>query len=340
MLLAGIPNTIPAVTINRVCTSGMDALVTSALQIQAGFIESALVGGVESMSSAPYTLPDARWGARLQNKTMVDTVFQGLECGSTIIPYPKDGLVTWARGKPYLMGETAEFLAEEYNISREEQDRIALLSHNRAENATKKGYFKKEIVPVKIKDKKGEKIFEKDEHTKEGLTMEKLAKLPTVFKSGKGTVTAGNASGLNDGASAMVIMSEDEAKKLGIEPLAYLNGAGVGCCAPEVMGISPVTAVRNLLKRMGRSNLSDYDRIEINEAFASQYLACEKQLGFNREVTNVNGSGIGLGHPIGSTGNRIIVTLIHELERSGKKLGMATLCGGGGISMAVEIERP
>ena len=339
MLLAGIPETVPAITTNRVCTSGMEALVASATQIQAGFIDSALVGGVESMSNAPYILPDARWGARLQDKPMVDSIMSALYAGSRVIPYPKDGEVEWARGKPYIMGLTAEFLVAKYGFSRQEQDEVAVRSHNNAENATKEGFFKKEMVPVVIKSKKGDTVVDKDEHFQAGLTLEKLGNLPPVFIPKTGTVTAGNSSGINDGASAMVIMSEEEAKRLGVEPLAYLNGAALGGCSPDLMGCSPVPAVHNLLKKMGRSNVDDYDRVEVNEAFASQYLACERELGLNREKTNVNGSGIGLGHPVGSTGSRIIVTLIHELERSGKKLGMATLCGGGGVGMAVEIER-
>ncbi|HME54153.1 MAG TPA: acetyl-CoA C-acyltransferase [Candidatus Lokiarchaeia archaeon] len=338
-LLAGIPDSVPAVTMNRVCTSAMEAIVSGMFQIQAGFSEIDLVGGVEAMSNVPYVLPDARWGARYMDKTMVDALSGGLHAGSHVIKYPMDGPEEWARGKPYIMGLTAEFLARKHGITREDQDEVALRSHNNAERATEEGRFEDEIVPVTIPQRKGDPIImTKDEHFRKGLTMEQLAKLPPAFIfDGTGTVTAGNSSGINDAAAAMVIMSIEKADELGLKPLAKISGVGMGGCAPEYMGESPEPAVKDLLKRTGHE-ISDYDLIEVNEAFASQYIACERLLGLNREITNVNGSGIGLGHPVGCTGTRLVVTLIHEMAKRGLKRGMATLCGGGGVSIATEYE--
>uniref|UniRef100_A0A7S4L890 Thiolase N-terminal domain-containing protein n=1 Tax=Paramoeba aestuarina TaxID=180227 RepID=A0A7S4L890_9EUKA len=284
-LLAGIPETVPAVTTNRVCTSSMEALITATLQIQAGWINSAVVGGVESMSNAPYVLPDARWGARFQDSTMKDSIVHALHAGSKVIKYPSDGPVEWARGKPYIMGLTAEFLAEKYGFTREQQDEVALRSQNNAERASTTGIFDSEITPVVIKGKKGkETIVSKDEHFKPGLTMDQLASLPPAFIPKTGTVTAGNSSGINDGACAMVIMAEEEAERQGIEPLAYVTGAGMGACSPDMMGCSPVPAVHNLMERTGRKSVNEWERVEVNEAFAAQYLAVEKELELNREV--------------------------------------------------------
>ena len=336
-LLAGIPDSVPAVTMNRVCTSAMEAITSGAHQIMAGYSDIVLAGGVESMSTVPYILPDARWGARLFDKKMVDALTAGLHAGSHVIKYPKDGPITWAQGKPYIMGLTAEFLARKYNITREEQDEVACRSQNMAEKATEEGRFKDEIVPVPVPQRKGDPVmFEKDEHFRKGQTMEQLAKLPPAFTK-DGTVTAGNSSGINDGAAAVVVMSLEKANELGIKPIAKLTGVGMGGCPPQYMGESPVPAVKDLIKRTG-SKIEDWELIELNEAFAAQYLACEKQLGLNREITNVNGSGIGLGHPVGCTGARIIVTLLHEMLKRGNKKGMATLCGGGGVSIATEWE--
>jgi acetyl-CoA C-acetyltransferase len=337
-LLAGIPINVPAVTVNRVCISGMEATLSGVWQIQTGFTDVVLVGGMESMSNVPYTLEDARWGARLQDKTMTDALIHGLHAGSHYIPYPKDGPIEWARGKPYIMGLTAEFLAQKYGITRQQQDEVALRSHNNAERANVSGRFKDEMVPVVIPGKKGDTVVDKDEHFRPGLTMEELAKLPPAFIPKTGTVTAGNSSGINDGAAAMVIMAADKAKELGIKPLARFAGMGMGACEPELMGISPVPAVKDLIKRTG-VKLDDFDVIELNEAFASQYYAVEKELGLNRDVTNVNGAGIGLGHPVGCTGARLIVSLLYELIHANKTKGMATLCGGGGVSMATYIEK-
>ncbi|MCL5126502.1 MAG: acetyl-CoA C-acyltransferase, partial [Deltaproteobacteria bacterium] len=291
-----------------------------------------------SLSGVPYTVEKARWGVRMGNDVITDAMTTGLHCGSHILPYPQDGPVEFFRGKPYIMGHTAEFVALKLGISRQEQDEIALRSHNNVERATKDGSFAEEIVPITVPQKKGApKIFDKDEHFRPGLTMEALAKLRPAFIPKTGTVTAGNASGINDGATALVIMSLEKAKSLGLKPIAKIKAAGMGACDPSIMGLSPVPAVNSLLKRSGMA-LGDFELIELNEAFAAQYLGCEKELKLNREITNVNGSGIGLGHPVGSTGARLIVSLVHAMKKRNKTLGLATLCGGGGVSMACAIE--
>ncbi len=337
-LVAGIPNSVPAVTINRVCISGMEAVLSGAAMIKAGEADVILAGGVEHMSGVPYTVEKARWGVRMGNDVITDAMTTGLHCGSHILPYPQDGPVEFFRGKPYIMGHTAEFVALKLGISRQEQDEIALRSHNNVERATKDGSFAEEIVPLIIPQKKGApKIFDKDEHFRPGLTMEALARLQPAFIPKTGTVTAGNSSGINDGASALVIMSMEKAKSLGLKPIAKIKAAGMGACDPSIMGLSPVPAVKNLLKRSGIA-LSDFQLIELNEAFAAQYLGCEKELKLNRDITNINGSGIGLGHPVGSTGARLIVTLMHAMKKRNNTLGLATLCGGGGVSMACAIE--
>jgi acetyl-CoA C-acetyltransferase len=259
-------------------------------------------------------------------------------CKPALLPYPQDGPVEFFRGKPYIMGHTAEFVALKLGISRQEQDEIALRSHNNVERATHDGSFADEIVPINVPQRKGDpKIFDKDEHFRPGLTMEALAKLQPVFIPKTGTVTAGNASGINDGAAAMVLMSEERAKSEGLTPLAKIKAVGMGACDPTIMGLSPVPAVQNLLKRSGIT-LKDFELIELNEAFAAQYLGCERELGLNREITNLNGSGIGLGHPVGCTGARLIISLLYALKKKNKSLGLATLCGGGGVSMACAIE--
>ncbi|MFA6222345.1 MAG: acetyl-CoA C-acyltransferase [Desulfomonilaceae bacterium] len=337
-LLAGIPSSVPAVTINRVCISGMEAVLSGAAMIKAGEADTILAGGVEHMSGVAYTVEKARWGVRMGNDVITDAMTTGLHCGSHILPYPQDGPVEFFRGKPYIMGHTAEFVALKLGISRQEQDEIALRSHNNVERATKDGSFAEEIIPLSVPQRRGEpKIFDKDEHFRPGLTMEALARLSPAFIPKTGTVTAGNSSGINDGASALVIMSSEKAASLGLKPLAKIKAVGMGACDPTIMGLSPVPAVQNLLKRSGMK-LSDFELIELNEAFAAQYLGCEKELKLNRDITNVNGSGIGLGHPVGSTGSRLIVTLIYGMKKQNKNLGMATLCGGGGVSMACAIE--
>lgn len=344
-LLAGIPDSVPAVTINRVCISGMEAVLSGMAMIQAGMADVILAGGVEHMSGVPYSLPGARWGYRLQDQACIDNLIRGLHCGSHIMPHPEDGPVdstkpplSFFKGKPYIMGHTAEFVAQHLNISREEMDDIALRSHNNVERATEDGSFKDEIIPLEIPQrKKASIIFDKDEHFRPGLTLADLQKLPPAFVADIGKVTAGNSSGINDGSAGMIIMSAEKAKDLNVRPLAKIKATGKGGCHPSVMGLSPVPAVADLLRRSGMQ-LKDFDLIEINEAFAAQYLGCEKELGLNREITNINGSGIGLGHPVGATGARIIVTLIHALKQKNKSLGLATLCGGGGVSMACAIE--
>jgi acetyl-CoA C-acetyltransferase len=344
-LLAGIPDTVTAATINRVCISGMEATVSGMAMIQAGMADVVLSGGVEHMSGAAYSVPNARWGCRLQDQEFVDNVMRGLHCGSHLIPHPETGPVDASKpplslfkGKPYIMGATAEFVAQHLNISREEMDAVALRSHNNVERATKNGDFKNEIVTVNIPQRKGAPIvFDKDEHFRPGITLEQLAKLAPAFVPQGGKVTAGNSSGINDGAAAMLIMSAEKAKDLGIKPLARIKAVGRGACHPSIMGLSPVPAVKHLMARSGLK-LTDFELIEVNEAFAAQYLGVEKELGLNREITNVNGSGIGLGHPVGATGARIMITLIHAMKQRGKQLGLATLCGGGGVSMACAIE--
>jgi acetyl-CoA C-acetyltransferase len=344
-LLAGIPETVTAVTINRVCISGMEAAISGMAMIQAGMADIILAGGTEHMSSVPYSVPGARWGCRLQDQTFVDNLIHTLHCGSHLIPHPEDGPVDATKtplsmyvGKPYIMGHTAEFVAQHLGITREEMDEVALRSHNEVERATADGSFAEEIVPVEVPQrKKPPLIFDKDEHFKPGMTMDMLRKLPPAFVPNIGTVTAGNSSGINDGSTGMVIMSADKAKELGLQPLARIKAVARGACHPSIMGLSPVPAVRNLLKSSSL-NITDFDLIEVNEAFAAQYLGCEKELGLNRAITNVNGSGIGLGHPVGSTGARLMVTLMYALKNRGKSLGLATLCGGGGVSMACAIE--
>jgi acetyl-CoA C-acetyltransferase len=344
-LMAGIPASVTAATINRVCISGMEATVSGMAMIQAGMADVVLAGGAEHMSGAAYSVFNARWGCRLQDQEFVDNIMRGLHCGSHLIPHPEEGPVDASqpplslfKGKPYIMGATAEFVAQHLNISREEMDLVALRSHNNVERATKEGDFEEEIVPVKIPQRKGDPvIFDKDEHFRPGITLDQLKKLPPAFVPGIGKVTAGNSSGINDGAAAILIMSADKAKELGIRPLARIRAVGRGACHPSVMGLSPVPAVKHLLAGSGFA-LADFELIEVNEAFAAQYLGVEQELGLNREITNVNGSGIGLGHPVGATGARIMVTLMHAMKKRGKTLGLATLCGGGGVSMACAIE--
>jgi acetyl-CoA C-acetyltransferase len=345
-LLAGIPDSVTAVTINRVCTSSMDAVVSGMMMIQTGMADIILAGGTEHMSGIAYTVPSARWGCRLQDQVFVDTMMQALHVGSHLIPHPEDGPVKEGmplelfKGKPYIMGVTAEFVAQHYGITREEMDEVALRSHNNVERATKEGDFKEEIVPIEIPQKKGKPalIFDKDEHFRPGLTMEQLAALPPAFIPKTGKVTAGNSSGINDGASAMVIMSSAKAKDLGLKPIAKIRGTGKGACHPSVMGLSPVPAMKDLFKRNPDLKLDDFEIIELNEAFAAQYIGVERELKLKREITNVNGSGIGLGHPVGSTGCRIMVTLLYAMKKRGKTLGLATICGGGGIGMATALE--
>jgi len=325
-LAAGIPVTVPAFTVQRNCASSMQALISGQQQILSQNGEVVLVAGVESMSSAPYYMDKARWGMRLMNQEVTDSVWEALHSGSR------------ALGRPMIMGLTAENLAETDNISREDQDQLALESHHKAEAAIKEGRFKDEIVPIEVPKGKGESwLFEQDEHPRFGLKMEDLTRLRPVFKE-DGTVTAGNSSGINDGAAAALIMTRKRAKELGFKSLAHIVTHGIGGVDPQVMGIGPVPATQQALNRAGMS-LKDIQLIELNEAFAAQYLACERRLGLDRAITNVNGSGISLGHPVGCTGLRIIVSLVHEMIRRDLELGLATLCVGGGMGMATVVAR-
>ncbi|MFA6034831.1 MAG: acetyl-CoA C-acetyltransferase [Myxococcota bacterium] len=321
-LKAGIPFTVPAATIQRQCSSGMQALVFGAQQIMTGENDCVLIAGTESMSNVPYAIKGARWGQRLMHGEMTDQLWEGLT----------DPL------QKILMGITAENLAEKYNITRLEQDELAYTSHHRCEDAWKNGTFAEEVIPVPVPQRKGPpKMFGKDEHFRPGITMEDLAKLSTNFKKG-GTVTAGNASGINDGASAAIIMSAEKAKKLGKKPLATLVAHAAAGVEPELMGYGPVPATKKALDRAGLK-LKDIQLFEVNEAFAAQYLACEKLLELDRSITNVNGSGIALGHPVGATGLRIVLSLAYEMRRRDLKLGAATLCVGGGMGKTVIIKR-
>jgi acetyl-CoA C-acetyltransferase len=321
-LKMGIPVSVPAFTVQRQCSSAMQAIVSGAQMIKLGEAEVVLAGGVEAMSSAPYTLKTARWGQRLQHGQMSDTVWE-------VLTDPLNGM---------LMGMATELLAEKYQITREEQDEVAYRSHLNASSAIEGGRFRDEIVPVPVPQRKGSpKIFDTDEHPRQDLTREDLAKLPTVFKKG-GTVTAGNSSGINDGASAVVLLSGEKAQSLGRKPMARIVSYAWAALEPEFFGYGPVPATRKALQRAGLT-LQDMELIEVNEAFAGQYLACEKGLGLKRERVNVNGSGIALGHPVGSTGARIVITLLYEMARRDLKMGLATLCVGGGMGMSMVLER-
>jgi len=321
-LKMGIPVSVPAFTVQRQCSSAMQAIVSGAQMIQLGEADIVLAGGVETMSSAPYMIKTARWGQRLQHGQMSDTVWE-------VLTDPLSGM---------LMGLATEGLAEKYKITREEQDEVSHRSHKNAARAIAEGKFKEEIVPVLIPQRKGApKVFETDEHPRKDISMEELAKLTPAFKKG-GTVTAGNSSGLNDGAAAVILMSGAKVQKLGVKPLARIVSYAWAALEPEFFGYGPVPATKKALQKANLT-LQDMELIEVNEAFAGQYLACEKGLGLKREMVNVNGSGIGLGHPVGSTGARIIITLLYEMARRGLKMGLATLCVGGGMGMTTIVER-
>ena len=323
-LSIGIPVEVPAYTIQKQCSSSMQALSSARTQILAGESAIVLVAGVESMSNAPYVLGTARWGQRLNHGELTDTIWDLLYSGSGLL------------GARMIMGDTAENLAVKYSISRQEQDEIALRSHRNAARAMKGGTFKEEIVPVTVKTRKGETIVDTDEHPRPALTMEELSTLKPAFKKG-GTVTAGNASGINDGAAAVVVTSRAKARELGLTPLVRVVAQTSAGVPPEIMGYGPVPATQKLLARTGVS-LGEIGLIEVNEAFAAQYLACEKGLGLDREKVNVNGSGIALGHPVGCTGIRLVVSLLHEMRRRGERYGLATLCVGGGMGMSTLLE--
>ena len=321
-LKAGLPVTTPAFTINIVCGSGLKAVALAASLIKAGEADIILAGGTENMSAAPYVMPAARWGARMFDTQLVDVMVH-------------DGL--WDIFNDYHMGITAENVAEQYGITREMQDEFSLASQQKAEAAIKGGKFKDEITPITIPQRKGDpKIFDTDEFPRFGSTIEGLAKLKPAFKKG-GTVTAGNASGCNDGAAALVVMSKDKADELGIEPMATIVSYATGGVDPSIMGVGPVPATKKALELAGMT-IDDLDLIEANEAFAAQSLAVAKDLGFNMDIVNVNGGAIALGHPIGASGARILVTLLYEMKKRGNKTGLATLCIGGGMGQALIVK--
>ncbi len=322
MIYAGIPKETNAFTINKVCASGLKAIALGVQSIQLGEADIVVAGGMENMSQVPYAFPLGRWGARMFNQEMVDLMVF-------------DGLFEIFYG--YHMGLTAENIAEKFGISRKEQDELGLLSHQRARAAIKGGIFKEEIVPVVIPQRKGDPvIFDTDERPMD-TSLEKMGKLPTAFKPG-GTVTAGNASGINDAAAAVLLMSKEKAKELKLEALGTVRSYASGGVDPAYMGLGPIPSVRKALKKAGVS-LSDIGLIELNEAFASQAIACIRELKLDMEKTNVNGSGISLGHPIGCSGARLIVTLVHEMRRRKINVGLASLCIGGGQGMAMVVER-
>jgi acetyl-CoA C-acetyltransferase len=321
---AGLPVEVPALTLNNQCASGMRAITCGASMIVSGGARVIVAGGMENMSRTPYLLRKARFGYRLGNAEILDHLYY-------------DGLVDAFHH--YHMGITAENLAEIHFISREEQDRLAFDSNMRAVAAIREGRFRAEITPVPVKQRDGsEKADDTDEHPRADVTMEKLAKLPPFFKEG-GTVTAGNASGINDGAAAVVIISEKEAARRGMEPLARIVSSAIAGVEPSIMGWGPVPAVKKALTTAGLK-LDQIGLVELNEAFAAQALAVIKGLGLDREITNVNGSGVGLGHPVGATGCRIVVTLMYEMIRRKVRYGLATLCQGGGMGSALILENP
>lgn len=326
LLVAGLPPHIPAFTVQRQCASSMQALASGVQQIRCGDAEVVLVGGVESMSSAPYYLANARWGMRLTNHEVTDAMWEMLHSGSRLL------------GDPMIMGVTAENLAEKYGISREDQDQLALESHHKAEAAIKAGRFVDEIIPLEVAGEKGSKVvFQQDEHPRFGLALEDLAKLKPVFKK-NGTVTPGNSSGLNDGAAAAILMTRKRARELGLTPMARIGAQAAAGVEPHLMGYGPVPSTEKVLKKAGMQ-VKDVQLIEVNEAFASQYIACERGLGLDRTITNVNGSGVGLGHPVGCTGLRIVISLVYEMARRNLEVGLATLCVGGGMGMSTIVIR-
>jgi acetyl-CoA C-acetyltransferase len=318
---SGVPQETPAYTVNKACGSGLKTIALGYLEIATGNLDCVLAGGTESMSRLPYYLDGARWGYRLGNQELVDGMYRdGFFC-----PLAK-----------MLMGETAEILAAQYKITRDAQDEYALRSQTRAAAAVDGRRFDDELVPVTMESKKGPNTFSRDEHLFLGATMEKLAKLSPVF-SKTGTITAGNSSGITDGAAAIVLASEDFARKHNLKPLARILAVTSAGVDPRIMGIGPVPALRKM-EQKHQLRVADFDLVEINEAFAAQVLACDRELHFDPQKTNVNGGAIALGHPIGCTGTRITVTLLHEMLRRRIKRGVATLCVSGGLGMALALE--
>ncbi|WIY62954.1 acetyl-CoA C-acetyltransferase [Bacillus arachidis] len=319
-LKAGLPIHVPALTVNRLCGSGLESILTAARYILTGEANMVLAGGAENMSQVPHVIRGMRWGSPLGSPTMEDWVWDGL--------YDTYGDCT--------MAVTAENLAKKYKLSREEIDEYAFLSHQKALAAMEKGYFKEEIIPVTVKDKKGSKVIDTDEHPR-NTSIEQLSKLKARFIEG-GVITPGNASGMNDAGAAVVLASEEYAIKKGLKPLARLVSWDVVGVEPELMGIGPAPAIRRALRKTSLK-LEDLDLIEINEAFSAQYLACQKELGFNPEIGNVNGGAVALGHPLAVSGTRISLSLIYELDRRGKKYGASSVCIGGGQGIAAIWER-
>ena len=321
---AGIPQEVPAFSINKVCASGLKSVFLAAQAVKLGDAEIVVAGGIENMSQTPYALKGARWGQRMGDGELVDLMIL-------------DGL--WDIFHGYHMGMTAENVAAKYGITREEQDEFAFQSQQKAEAAIKSGRFKEEIVPVKIPQRKGDPIlFDTDEHPRFGTTLEAVAKLKPAFKP-DGTVTAGNASGINDGAAILVVMSARKAEQLGLKPLALITSYASAGVDPAVMGTGPIPASRKALARAGWS-AADLDLIEANEAFAAQAIAVNREMGWDLSKVNVNGGAIALGHPIGASGARIFTTLIHEMVKRGARKGLATLCIGGGQGAAIAVESP
>ena len=320
---AGLPIEVPAMTINKVCGSGLRAVELAAQIIKAGDADIVVAGGAENVSATAYAMPAARWGARMNNAQMVDMMVN-------------DGL--WDAFNGYHMGITAENVAEQWGITREELDEFSVISQNRAEEAIKAGKFKDEIVPVEIPQRKGDPIiFDTDEFPKFGTTIEKVAKLKGAFKK-DGIVTAANASGINDAGAAVVVMSKEKADELGIKPLCTIKSYASAGVDPSIMGVGPVPASEKALKKAGLT-VADMDLVEANEAFAAQSLAVRKDLGLDPEKTNVNGGAIAIGHPIGASGCRILISLIYEMMKRDSKYGLATLCIGGGMGTALVVER-
>ena len=319
---AGLPIETTAVTVNVVCGSGLNCVNMAAQMIQTGDADIVVAGGMENMSMAPYAAMQGRYGYRMNNATLVDTMVN-------------DAL--WDAFNNYHMGITAENVAEKYGLTREQLDEFAAWSQQKCEKAMAEGKFKDEIVPVEVKKKKETIVFAKDEGPRPGTTAESIAKLRPAFKK-DGIVTAANSSGINDGAAAIVVMSEEKAKELGVKPMATWVAGALAGVAPEIMGIGPVAATKKVMARTGMK-IEDFDVIEANEAFAAQSVAVQKELGFTDEQLNPNGGAIALGHPVGASGCRILVTLLHEMEAKDAKKGLATLCIGGGMGCATVVER-
>ncbi|MHC4471681.1 MAG: thiolase family protein [Planctomycetota bacterium] len=319
---AGVPVESPAMTMNMACASSMKSIQLGMQDIQTGNAEVVLAGGMESMSNTPYLLPNIRWGLRLGDAEVLDGQY-------------KDGFMCPLAEE--MMGRTAERLAEQYDISRDEQDEYAVRTQHRCQKAREEGRFDAEKFPVEVPGRKGPTIVEKDEHPRDNATREGMAKLPAVFKK-DGTVHAGNSSGITDGAAAMLVMSSEAANRLGVEPMARITAWSVSGVDPKVMGLGPVPAVKKLFENTGLG-MDDFDLIEVNEAFAAQVIACDRELHLDWDKTNVNGGSIALGHPIGCTGARICVTLLHEMEKREAKRGLATLCVSGGLGMTMVFER-